>query len=226
MKKSVIQKIYKSAIFVGLVALSSLSFAKDPYDPVKTPQVVEAAKGKVLVQQFLWHKCIHCYHLEPLVDKWLKEKPETIEFERIPVAWNNSQLNDGSYYNLAKVMFKTQKINADQLNEINNKLFDITFVDKKELNDASAYNVFKDYGFKDEAEFKGLLNSFVTSTEKSKSYTLTKEYGVNGVPVFVVDGKYFVSFETIGQDATPEVLFKTINDLAEKQLKEKNNKPQ
>lgn len=208
-------KITIKSLFAGLAfAMASTAFAAN-YQEVKTPQPTNLEPGKVLVQQFLWHKCIHCYDLEKYVDIWDKSKPSNVVFERIPVAWGANFLADGSYYNLAKISFKSGKITEAQLNEINQQLFDISFVSKQELNQKTAFPIFKNYKIAStEDEFSSLLNSFVVSTEKMRAEKLTKAYDVKGVPVFVIDGKYFFGFDLIKEGDTPAVIFKAINEYA------------
>lgn len=181
---------------------------------VKQAENYKNADGTVVVQQFLWNKCIHCYNLDPLVDKWEKEKANYVTFERIPVGWSEANLKDGSFYNYAKVLKKTGKVTDDELAKINADLFKIVFVDGKELNAANALPVFTPYGVKTAEDLEKLTTSFVTSSEKNRSKTLTDKYGINGVPVFVVAGKYLVSFQSIGENPTPAKLFETLDRLA------------
>lgn len=73
---------------------------------------------------------------------------------------------------------------------------------------------FEPYGIKTASDLTAQLNSFVVASEKNKSKNLTKAYNISGVPVFVVAGKYMVSFSTI-EEATPDNLFGTLDKIAE-----------
>jgi len=211
------RKTFKSLFVATAIAMASFAYADTaPVGSTLVPQASNYAdeSGKVVVQQFLWNKCIHCFHLDPLVDEWEKKNADYITFERIPVGWGKSNLDDGAYYNYAKVLKKTGKATDEDLSKINADLFNLVFVKKQELNATNAFPIFQKYGIDSPESLEKLMNSFVASSERNKSQKLTKDYGVNGVPVFVVAGKYMVSFSTIGDDATPEKLFSVIDRIA------------
>lgn len=205
-----------SSIFAGLVmsTLATISFANE-YKEVKSPQPTNLSSDKVLVQQFLWNKCIHCFNLEPYVAKWEESKPSNIVFERIPIGWSPKHLDDGSYLNYAKVLEKTNKITPEQLDEINIRLFNLVFVGKQNLNPETVFPIFESYKVVSSMdEFKNNLKSFITSTERAKAEKLTRAYDISGVPVFVVDGKYLFGLDMIKEGQGPEVIFDKINKYA------------
>ena len=37
--------------------------------------------------EVFWYGCPHCYALEPFIQSWMKNKPEYIQFVRVPVMW-------------------------------------------------------------------------------------------------------------------------------------------
>lgn len=202
------------------VSFASFASAEDYKHAQKVKNEVEQKiDGKILVQQFLWHKCIHCYKLDPLVDKWSETKPSFIEFERVPVVWSDSHKNDAYFYNYAKTLRKTNKITDKDLNSINANLFKLTFEEEKELTSENVYPLFKDYGVSSAEELDSLVKSFAASNENMKSVNLTNQYGIQGVPIFVVNGKYIVGFQTLKDvEITPENLFKAIEEVAKGEL--------
>jgi len=79
--------------------------------------------------------------------------------------------------------------------------------------------LFKDYGVSSAEELDSLVKSFVASSENMKSVNLTNQYGIQGVPIFVVNGKYIVGFQTLKDvEITPENLFKAIEEVAKGEL--------
>lgn len=212
----------KVLLTVGLLA-SATAFASDEAPAgstmVANPQAAYFTQdGKVKVQQFLWNECIHCYKLEPYVDQWNKVNADYIDFEQIPVAWSEKHIKDGSFYNYAKTLRKTGKINEQELVDINNELFKVGVVERKGLKSETVFPIFEKYGIKSADELDKAVNSFVTANEISKSKKLTKDYEIEGVPVFVIAGKYLVSFQSI-KEATPVELFSTIDRIAETEHK-------
>src|SRR5690242_18196246 len=57
------------------------------YVPLVPAQPTSVAPGKVEVVEVFWFACPHCYALEPFIQNWLKNKPDYIEFVRVPVMW-------------------------------------------------------------------------------------------------------------------------------------------
>lgn len=221
------KKIFKSILIASSFLLATMAAhaetAPKGSELIENPQAeYKTVDGKVTIQQFFWNKCIHCYKLEPYVDKWAQEKADYINFEQIPVAWTDNHVTDGQFYNYAKVLKRTGKVTDKQLSEINYALFKVVLDDRKDLTSENVWTIFQPYGITSASDLDTKVNSFVVASEKNKSKVLTKAYNIAGVPVFVVAGKYLVSFSTI-EEATPENLFKALDEIA---LGEHNaNKP-
>ena len=49
--------------------------------PTADPQKIE-------VVEVFWYGCIHCYHLEPLIETWRKTLGADVDFHRSPAIWN------------------------------------------------------------------------------------------------------------------------------------------
>src|SRR5579863_4919261 len=57
------------------------------YDVLVPSQPTSVAPGKIEVVEVFWLGCPHCYALEPYIQSWLKNKPDYIQFIRVPVMW-------------------------------------------------------------------------------------------------------------------------------------------
>lgn len=204
-------------LFTGL-SFAGLASAAD-YERLEKPMPPQAPAGQVVVQQFLWHRCIHCYHLEPEVDRWLAEsKPGFISFERVPVVWDRAQFEQSAYYGLAKVMQANGELSAEQVEEINAGLFTLNFVHKKEFTARNVYPLFKPHGIASLASFDERLASEAVEAQRMRSYDLTRSYRIRGVPMFVINGKYVVGLDTLEGERSPARLFTIINRLAKQEL--------
>ena len=53
---------------------------------------------KIEVLELFWYRCPHCFALEPYLNKWLKNKPEFVEFVRLPAVLNRSWEFDARVY--------------------------------------------------------------------------------------------------------------------------------
>ncbi len=59
--------------------------------PVRTGDQIE-------VLEIFWYGCPHCYALEPYLKKWLKNKPEFVEFVQLPAVLNRSWAFDARVF--------------------------------------------------------------------------------------------------------------------------------
>src|SRR6185369_6686722 len=85
------------------------------YTPLVPAQPTHVAPGKIEVVEEFWYACPHCNALEPFIQSWLKNKPEYIEFVRVPVMW-------GPVHRVhAKLFYMTRALNRPDLDQ---KIFD------------------------------------------------------------------------------------------------------
>lgn len=43
-----------------------------------------SAAGKVVVTEFFWYGCPHCYALEPAIEPWIRTLPADVQFRLVP----------------------------------------------------------------------------------------------------------------------------------------------
>ena len=55
----------------------------EQYKALAQPQATASA-DKIEVVELFWYGCPHCYRLEPVIGNWLKNKPDDVEFVRMP----------------------------------------------------------------------------------------------------------------------------------------------
>ncbi len=173
------------------------------YDPVIPVQPTEAAAGKVEVLEMFWYGCPHCYHLEPLLKEWLANKPDYIEFRRMPALFGeNWRLYTQAYYaaEALGVLDKTHTALFERIHKDHKP--------PKNLDELAAF--YAEYGV-DEEEFRKAFNSFGVIAKVNRSQEMSKRYGIQGVPAFVVAGKYHTS---VTQAGSPETLWQVIDSLA------------
>ena len=73
----------------ALMLLASFNvLAADPQigkDFDKTLQVIPSDNpNKIEVTEVFWYGCIHCYHMDPLLNAWVKKLTADVVFKRIP----------------------------------------------------------------------------------------------------------------------------------------------
>lgn len=179
--------------FLALFAVVSIGFAAlpaqadDGYITLAKPGRVDKP-GMIEVREFFWYGCPHCYTLEPHIANWLKTKPADVNFVRSPAALNPVwEANARGYYTV-ETMGLVEKTHLP--------LFQAIHVGKQRLFDQGSLTRFYS-GFGVNAEtFASTYNSFAVSGKVAQSKSLAQQYGLDGVPAVVVNGKYLVKGET------------------------------
>lgn len=178
------------------------------YRVLATPVTTSVPAGKVEVVELFWYGCPHCYELEPKVEEWLKTKPANVEFVRIPAVLGRAWELDARVYFTAEalgVLEKTHRSYFDAVHGANGR----SIRKSKE----SIADFFATQGVERETFLK-TFDSFVVETRLRRSQELVKRYGVNGVPAFIVNGKYHLD-GTMAK--TNERLFQMLNSLISKE---------
>ena len=182
------------------------------YDPVVPAQPTSVAPGKVEVMEVLWLACPHCYALEPRVRSWLKTKPAYVEFVRVPVIWQ--QVHRAH----ARLYYTLEALGRDDLVT---KAFDTIHQDLENHqpplvgnSDEETYRLQQQFALQNGIsadDFSKAYNSFSVSSNLQRAEEITQRYHVQGVPFFVVNGKYGTDVQKAGTEAK---LIELINDLA------------
>jgi len=178
------------------------------YDALTPAQPTNVSPGKVEVVEVFWLGCPHCYALEPFVEAWLKNKPNYIEFVRVPVMWGPAHRAH------ARLFYTLVALNRPDLFE---KAFDtiqqqhqplVAQTDDETLKLQEGFA--KDNGISAE-DYAKAYNSFSVNSNLQRAEQLTQRYQVQGVPLVVVDGKYTTDVAKAGG---PQQLIQIIDDLA------------
>ncbi len=179
------------------------------YDVLGYPQTTTVAKGKVEVNEVFWYGCSHCYALDPVLEEWKKQKPDFIEFVRIPVIWGPTQRQH------AKLFYTLQKLG--RLEDLHSKVFDAIHQGGKPLAggtdaDARAQQLafLKENGVS-EKDFNAAYDSPEVEANVDAAYKATSHYEVASVPTMIVAGQYSTSVSQAGGNAQ---LLALITDLA------------
>lgn len=168
------------------------------------------ATDHVYIQEFFWYSCPHCYELEAPTRAWLKRfHDKSIIFERIPPALNPywKQMSE-LYYALASL---------GKLESMHLKIFKALQEDQINLYDRAVLKKFLLHANISWSSFQKALASFEVHTKVLSSAALANSYGIEGVPVFIVQGKYLTSTILAGNQAD---LFTTLHTLVELVKKE------
>lgn len=154
----------------------------DYYTLIRPEQPTQVEKGKVEVVEIFYYGCIHCYHYEPHLLKWLQQKPDDVVFRRMPVIFNQGQIP------LAKAYYTAQKLGV--LDRIHEQLFNAINRDRRNIFDDNAIKAFfVNHGINAD-DFSRVYNSMAVKIKVRQAEAMVKKYHLTGVPSVVINGKY------------------------------------
>lgn len=186
-------------------AVAAAGFVEGDHYRVLTPAqptTGSTAEGQVEVAEFFMHSCIHCANLEPFVEAWLEDKPDFINFVRVPTTWNDVVRLHAQAYYAAESLGIVDEIQMPMFRKMH------TEGDYLET-PAKLTAFFAQFGVEPD-EFTELMNSFAVRTRVSQAEQLANRYRVDATPTIIVNGKY----KTGSEAGTPDRLFELVNLLA------------
>ena len=72
------------AMAIGLSSLSAhaANFVEgQDYQVLANPENIGG--NKIIVREFFWYGCPHCYKLEPYMEQWARTKPADVELDKV-----------------------------------------------------------------------------------------------------------------------------------------------
>ena len=149
------------------------------YATLASKQATEPG-SKVEVLEFFGYFCNHCHALDPAMSAWAKKQGNRITFKRIPIRPDEAKL----YYALEAM---------GKLDALHEKIFNAVQIERKRLNtDSAAADVVAQFGV-DKNAFLEQYNSFSVQSKAVSAINTTKAYGIDGVPMVVIDGRFVTS---------------------------------
>jgi thiol:disulfide interchange protein DsbA len=173
--------------------------------------------GQVEVLEFFWYGCPHCYAIDPAVEAWRKTKPAYITFVRVPVMWSEGHRSTARLYYTLENMGKIEQLHSEVFKEIHVNNDQLIGSDPNDTAAAEKMQTtfVKKFGITEDA-FKKAYHSFAVETSLQRADQLVERYRIEGVPTFVVNGKYVADVRSAG---SPERLLSLVGDLAAQEHK-------
>lgn len=160
------------------------------YTVLDQPQPTSVSDGKIEVAEVFWYGCPHCYHLEPEVEKWLKDIPATAEFVRMPAPLNKNWEKHARIYYTADAL--------GVLDDVHSKIFSEIHVERNRLSTESQAQAFFEKNGVSADKFKSAYRSFGVDSQLARTKQLVAGYKLRSVPTFVVAGKYVITASSAG----------------------------
>ncbi len=187
------------------------------YTRIVPAQPTAVPAGQVEVLEFFWYACPHCYAIDSLVESWKKTKPPFVSFSRVPVTWTDGHRSLARLYYTLESLGKLDQLHGEVFKEIHVNGNPLVAADP---NDAAATERIqaafaKKLGISEDV-FGKAYHSFAVETAMQRADSLVQRYRIDGVPTFVINGKYLADVRTAG---TPERLISLVGDLAAQEHK-------
>src|SRR6202795_5157156 len=187
------------------------------YTRLVPAQPTAVPPGQVEVLEFFWYACPHCNAIDPMVESWKKTKPAYISFSRVHVMWNEAHRALARLYYTLDSMGKLDQLHGEVFKEIHVNGNPLVASDPNNAVESERIQTafVTKHGIS-ESDFKKAYHSFGVETALQRADELVQRYRIDGVPTFVVNGKYVADVRSAdGQ----ERLLSLVGDLAAQEHK-------
>ncbi|GAB3780069.1 thiol:disulfide interchange protein DsbA [Dyella agri] len=157
----------------------------DQYVTLPGPHQRYSSEGKVEVVEVFSYGCIHCAEFSPIAEKLKAQLPKGVKFKLVPAPFSAEWLPFARAYYA-----------ADQLGVVDRthlELFKEKFAQHYPINSLDELADFYARQGVDRAEFMRLASSDAATTKLKADLALIQQWGVDGTPSIVIDGKYRVA---------------------------------
>jgi protein dithiol oxidoreductase (disulfide-forming) len=142
------------------------------------------------------YSCPHCYDLEPFVNGWAENKDSNIRFVRIPAIFNQLALLHAQLYYTEVYLAQSGKL-KDQA-AFHEMVFEEYHRRGNRLTTEDAIRrLFTRAGVSDE-DFDRTWGSFEVNQALRVAQDLARRYGIDSVPMIIVNGKYRTDMGSAG----------------------------
>ena len=171
---------------VATLVFSGFTMAADSSQKyVQISNQKQTESDKIVIYEFFWYGCPHCYNIEPTMDNIEANLDKDTILIKVPVALRDSwELHAKAYYALQQMKLD------DNLHE---KVFAEIHVNSNRLDTKEKLaNFIREEGY-DADKFLKILDSFGTEIRIKKASRLANQYQIKSVPTLVINGKYKTS---------------------------------
>jgi thiol:disulfide interchange protein DsbA len=199
------------ALLLLPITTSAQNFEEDVHyialleqQPVQTGENVE-------VLELFWYRCPHCFNLEPYLERWLKTKPEYVEYVRLPAVLSENWAFHARAFYTFEALGLTDRLHRPLFDALHKEPRQRILTLEQLADWAASQGV-------DRQSIIDTFNSFAVDTKLRHARVMTERYEATGVPTMIVDGKYRTSVSMAGGH---DELLQLMDFLAAKSLEER-----
>lgn len=181
--------IFRKLYFLVAIAIFSSSAWALPLrfqEGVHYDVISEQATSRNDVVEYFSYNCPHCFSFDPMLESYLHQKPENVQFRRIPVTFGRQTWKmSARAYVLAKALGKEEMLHSKIFHKVQS-------LNRPFRNEQDIKNFFLANGIIEESFIKA-LKSFTATTLTKSHQSMIKKYAIASVPTVIVNGKYKVN---------------------------------
>ena len=193
--RKMIATLSLTLVAYAAAALSTLVVAEErwvegQHYQTLTPPVAVGRGSDVVVTEFFWYGCGHCYTFEPMLTAWGKQLPDDAVLQPSPAVWNDPMRMHAKAYYIAEVLGVKETLHP--------VIFDAMHVQRKRLvSRLELRDLFEDSGV-DPAQFDKAFDSFGVDSQVRQADARARSAKISGTPSLMVAGKYLIETRAAG----------------------------
>ena len=197
-------KIRVTFMVLFLILITSSDVFAQKYVQISTERQQESKD--IIIYEFFWYGCPHCYNLEPTMDRIEADLEKDTKVVKLPVALRDSWIPHAKLYYALKQM--------DKIDQIHNLIFEEIHLEDNRLTTEQQMIDFLGKHGVDTDKFIDKYNSFGTQARIKKASNLAKKYQINSVPTIIINGKFLTSGSYV---SSYDELYGVVNLLVERE---------
>ena len=175
-----------------------------------TLRTVDSGRA-ILVTELFWYGCPHCNRLQGPLHDWVDDLPDDVRVEAIPAVFSRQWEQHARAYYTAELLGFVDESHSAMFRAIHDERRNLTAPDHF----AEFYA--EEFGA-DRERVLSTFDSFGVQTKIRRAGSVSRGSGVDGVPAFIVAGKYAT---TLSMNGSAERLFRVLDYLVEKERQER-----
>ena len=197
-------KIRVTFMVLFLILITSSDVFAQKYVQISTERQQESKD--IIIYEFFWYGCPHCYNLEPTMDRIEADLEKDTKVVKLPVALRDSWIPHAKLYYALKQM--------DKIDQIHNLIFEEIHLEDNRLTTEQQMIDFLGKHGVDTDKFIEKYNSFGTEARIKKASNLAKKYQIDSVPTIIINGKFLTSGSYV---SSYDELYSVVNLLVERE---------
>lgn len=197
-------KIKSTFLAIFLILITSSNVYAQKYVQISTEKQQESKD--IIIYEFFWYGCPHCYNLEPTMDRIEADLEKDTKVVKLPVALRDSWIPHAKLYYALKQM--------DKIDLVHNLIFEEIHLEDNRLNTEQQMIDFLGKHGIDTDKFIEKYNSFGTEARIKKASNLAKKYQIDSVPTIIINGKFLTSGSYV---SSYDELYSVVNLLVERE---------